>query len=206
MKPSQLHCNFVFPRDYEVDVLDRSALGVLLGLDDAAGKLHQFPANLEEGDRVGAFLRVSPKAGSSWVGFFALGFDSEKVASGIYSTPDPGVLCAVVGGYGYTVHAAHPDRWSRIEPQPILEARAVPELKLLLFTGFTAISALMADGERWVTERLSWEGLSILEIDVQGRCLHGMGWDAITDREVPFQVDLLTGGHTGGAGPAVRGR
>jgi hypothetical protein len=69
----------------------------------------------------------------------------------------------------------------------------------MLLVGFTTITALGADGQLWTTERLSWEGLSIRE--VQGNVLHGMGWDLMADKEVPFELDLLTGISKGGARP-----
>jgi len=38
------------------------------------------------------------------------------------------------------------------------------------------------------------EGVTIVEIS--GEKLHGTGWDAIADKEIPFVVDLKTGQHT----------
>jgi len=70
---------------------------------------------------------------------------------------------------------------------------------LLLFAGFTSITALGNSGIEWTTDRLTWEGLTITAID-DGK-LHGRGWDALADKEVPFVVDLKTGKHTGGARP-----
>ncbi len=54
-------------------------------------------------------------------------------------------------------------------------------------------------GLAWTSERLSWEGISITEISGQKLC--GLGWDALTDKQVSFEVDLRTGRHTGGARP-----
>ena len=70
---------------------------------------------------------------------------------------------------------------------------------LLLFAGFTSIVAVGSLGIAWTTERLTWEGLTISAID--GDKLLGHGWDALADKEVPFEVDLKTGKHTGGARP-----
>ncbi len=80
----------------------------------------------------------------------------------------------------------------------MVELRALHELQLLLFTGFTTITALGRSGLAWTTKRLSWEGVTISEIS--GEKLQGLGWDAIADKEIPFVVDLTTGQHTGGAG------
>jgi hypothetical protein len=56
-----------------------------------------------------------------------------------------------------------------------------------------------SSGIAWTTERLTWEGLTI--VDIKGDKLLGRGWDALADKEVPFEVDLRTGKHTGGAKP-----
>ena len=165
--------HYVFPHNYEVKMLESHPLV------DPVEKLYQFPAKLEEGDRTGAYLRVFPQASEAWIGFFALGFDSAKVASGIYSCPDADALCAVVGGYAYVVNARHPQRWMQIEQRPVVEVRPVPELGLLLFVGFTSITGLGKSSRMWTTERLSWEGVSIT--DIEGTTLRGLGWDMVTD-------------------------
>lgn len=183
-----------FPHNYEVKLLESYSLV------HPAEKLHQFPAQIEEGDCTGIYLRVVPKSFPAWIGFFALGFESEQVARGVFSCPDPDWLCVVAGGYAYAVDTAQPGCWIQIEQRPVVEVRPIPELKLLLFTGFSSITALGESQCLWTTERLSWEGVSIVEI--RGAILHGMGWDAITDKEVPFEVDLLTGKSKGGARPS----
>jgi hypothetical protein len=74
---------------------------------------------------------------------------------------------------------------------------------LLLFVGHQALLAWGARGEAWQTRRLSSEGLRITE--VRGDELHGFGWDLITDREVPFMVDLRTGDtFQAGSGESMR--
>lgn len=188
----------VFPRNYEIQPLESYSLL------HPAETLYQYPAQLEEGDRAGDYMRVTPGNSRTWIGFFAAGFDSADVASGIYSCPDPDSLCVLAGGYGYIVSAPNPDHWTQIKQRPVVQVRAIPELKLLLFVGFTGITGLAQQNQLWTTDRLSWEGISISKID--GTLLHGMGWDAVTDKEVPFQVDLLTGKSTGGARPAAGSR
>lgn len=184
---------FVFPHRYEVKVLDSYALAHPLE------KLHHFPAELEEGDRSGVYLRVVPEGGPPWIGFFALGFDAPQVAHGIFACPDGVSLCVAAGGYAYIVHAADPQKWEQVDQRPVVEVRPLPEQKLLLFTGFTTITAYGESGRLWTTGKLSWEGLSITE--VSGTTLRGTGWDALKDKDLAFEVDLLTGRSTGGARP-----
>jgi hypothetical protein len=185
--------DFTFPRNYEVRMLE--AAPPVHPIE----QLYHYPVELEEGDRSGAYLRVTPQGGPAWIGFFALGFDSDQVVSALCSTPDPGQFCVVVGGYAYLVKAANPGEWLRVEQRPVVDLRALLQEGVLLFVGFTSITAVGSSGIAWTTERLSWEGLTITEID--GDKLLGHGWDALADKEVPFEVDLKTGKHTGGARP-----
>jgi hypothetical protein len=185
--------DFTFPHHYEVKLLS-TAPPV-----HPVEKVHHYPMELEEGDRAGAYVRVAPSTGAPWTAFFALGFDSPQVVNAICSCPDPDSLCAVVGGYAYVVYAADPAQWFRVEQRPVVDLRALARQGLLLFTGFTSISAVGREGLQWTTGRLSWEGVSITGI-ADDR-LTGLGWDAMSDKEVAFEVDLLNGKHTGGARP-----
>jgi len=185
--------DFTFPRNYEVRILE-AAPPV-----HPVEKLYHYPVEFEEGDRSGAYVRVTPRSGPVWVGFFALGFDSDQVVNQVCSTPDPDSFCVVVGGYAYVVKASDPAQWLRVEQRPVVDLRVVSQQDLLVFVGFTSITALGSSGIAWTTDRLTWEGLTIKEI--KGDKLHGHGWDALADKEVPFAVNLKTGKHTGGARP-----
>jgi hypothetical protein len=185
--------DFTFPRNYEIRILE--AAPPVHPIE----KLYHYPVELEEGDRSGAYVRVTPQSGPAWVGFFALGFDSDQVVNQVCSTPDPDSFCVVVGGYAYVVKATDPALWLRVEQKPVVDMRVLSPQGLLLFAGFTSIAAMASTGVVWTTERLTWEGLTIKEI--KGDTLYGFGWDALADREVPFAVDLKTGNHTGGAKP-----
>jgi hypothetical protein len=197
MKPP-FRLEFAFPRNYEAKVL-----GSLPPVHPVE-RLHHYPVELEEGDRTGAYLRFEPKRGQAWYGFFALGFESDRMIHAAYSCPDPDSVCVVVGGYAYVVKTTYPSNWFQVEQRPVVEIRALAEFNLLLFAGFTTITALGRDGLAWTSERLSWEGISITGI--KGAKLHGLAWDAVTDKEVPFEVDLQTGQSTGGARPGLPSR
>jgi hypothetical protein len=192
MKP-HFRLDFTFPRNYEAKILEVAP--PIHPLE----KLHHYPVELEEGDRAGVYVRVVPRQGQAWAGFFALGFDSNQVVSAVASCPDPDSLCVVTGGYAYVLKATDPAQWFRVEQRPVVDLRALPAQGILLFTGFTTMTAVGRSGIAWTSERLSWEGISITEIS--GDKLRGLGWDALADKEVPFEVDLRTGESTGGARP-----
>jgi hypothetical protein len=182
-----------FPRNYQISLLDSAPLVHPLEA------VYHFPVELEEGDRAGAYLRVVPQGGPAWSGFFVLGFNSEQVVNAISACPDPDSVCVSVGGYAYVVNVTDPTNWFQVEQRPVVDLRVAAEAELLLLTGFTSLTAVGKTGIAWQSEQLSWEGLRITR--VEGGKLHGFGWDVISDQEVPFDVDLKTGKHTGGAGP-----
>jgi hypothetical protein len=144
-------------------------------------------------------VRVNPDGGQEWVGVFACGFDSNKVASGLYAHPDPNRICVVAAGYGYIVIARDPRLYERVIAQPVVAVYPAREAGLLLFTDFTNISAYGPEGIVWRTDRLTWEGLRVTS--VTATTVHGFGWDMPRDKEVEFTVDLKTGEHAGGAAP-----
>ena len=187
--------DFTFARDYEIKVLE-SAPPV-----HPVEKLYHFPVELEEGDRTGVHIRVAPKTGAAWFGFFASGFDSPHVMNAVCSCPDPDSFCVAAGGYAYVVKARDPGQWFQVEQRPVVELRTVTERQLLLFEGFTSITAVGPSGIVWNSDRLSWEGLRIT--DIRDGVLRGFGWDALTDKEAAFELDLRTGKHTGGTAPGV---
>lgn len=194
MKP-HFRFDFTFPRNYEVKVLEAPPPV------HPVEKLHHYPVELEEGDRAGAYVRVTPGGGAAWSGFFALGFDSSQVLNAVLSCPDPDSVCVVAGGYAYVVKAGDPAQWLQIEQRPVAEIRSLAELGLTVFIGFTSITALSAGEIAWTTDRLSWEGIRVTRL--ADAALEGFAWDALTDREAPFTVDLKTGKHTGGARPST---
>jgi hypothetical protein len=121
----------------------------------------------------------------------ALGFRDPAVPTGLWATPNPDEICAVSGGYAYIIDTTAPERFTMIPYRPVLEIRPVPEQGLLLFVGHHSILAWGASGQAWQSERLTSEGLTIASI--KGHLLHGQGWDMMTDKEIPFALDLRTG-------------
>jgi hypothetical protein len=151
-----------------------------------------YPRDAEEVER-GA-LEVLIRSADELQPFLAtcaLGFRDPAVPTGLWSCPNPDELCAVSGGYAYIIEVTQPDHFVMIPYRPILEIRAVPDHNLLLFIGHHSILAWGANGQAWQSEKLSSEGLTLEEVG--GPALHGMGWDLMTDKEIPFALDLKTG-------------
>jgi hypothetical protein len=104
----------------------------------------------------------------------------------------------VAGGYAYVVDTCDPQRFTHLAMRPVLEVRPLVEQNLLLLAGHHGLVAWGRQGQAWESPRLSSEGLRLG--DVRGGELHGFGWDLLTDRDIPFAVDLRTGERIGKAG------
>ena len=146
-------------------------------------------------------LQVKPQTGGTFLATCALGFTSPSMPTGIFACPNPDELCAVAGGYAYLVNTLHPERCTQVPLKPVVEVHTLEANRLLLFVGFHSLVAWGTDGLAWQTGKLSWEGLRLAEIT--NTEVQGFGWDLMTDREIPFTVDLRTGHHTGGAGSST---
>ena len=141
-------------------------------------------------------LLVHPAIDGTFLATCALGFTNPAMPTGVFACPNPHQMCAVAGGYAYVIDTAHPAHCTHIALKPVVEIRALVAPGLLLFVGFHSIVAWGRNGIAWESARLSWEGVRITSID--GNMLHGAGWNMVTDREVAFSLDLVTGQHQGG--------
>lgn len=174
-----------------------------------------YPAAAEEVERGALEVLVRPKGPAGVQPFLAtcaLGFRDAAAPTGLWAMPHPDWLCAVSGGYPYLIDVTEPSRFVFLRYRPVLQVlryspeESTPALKttssdteatssssvgLLLFAGHYSVLAWGRDGETWESDRLSWEGLTNLRI--AGSILQGEGWDLVTDREIPFAIDLRTG-------------
>jgi len=141
-------------------------------------------------------LLVHPRRGGTFLATCALGFTDPAMPTGVFACPNTLQMCAVAGGYAYVIDTAQPEHSTHISLKPVVEVRSLVMQDLLLFAGFHSMLAWGRNGLAWESGRLSWEGIRIVSID--GDVLHGMGWNLLTDREVGFSLDLLTGRHQGG--------
>jgi hypothetical protein len=151
-----------------------------------------YPREAEEVERGALEVMIHPDAPDAqpFLATCALGFRDPAAPTGLWSTPEPGKICAVAGGYAYLIDTT-PDRFTMIPYRPVLEVRAVVAEAVLLFVGHHSILAWGANGQVWESAKLSDEGVYIAGID--GGVLRGKGWEMMSDREKPFALDLRTG-------------
>jgi hypothetical protein len=141
-------------------------------------------------------LMVHPASGGTFLATCALGFTNPTMPTGVFACPNPQEMCALAGGYAYIVDTTQPEHCIHVAMKPVVEVRPLVMQGLLLFVGFHSMVAWGVRGIAWEAARLSWEGVRITGIEAN--TLHGIGWNLLTDREVAFEIDLLTGHHQGG--------
>lgn len=161
-----------------------------------------YPQDVEDVERGALEVLVRTPFGAAFLATFALGFADPSVAGGIWGCPDPDQLCAVSGGYAYVVDTRDPGRFTHLAVRPSFEIQALVEHQLLLFVGSRELMAWGREGQAWQSPRLSAEGLRIAEI--RGHELYGFGWDVMSDREIPFILDLHTGQRRGPQSSSAR--
>ena len=137
-----------------------------------------------------------PAAGGNFLATCALGFRDPSLPTGIFACPRANDLLAVAGGYAYLIDTLAPEHCLHLPLRPVTQILPAPTAAMILLAGFHNVLAIDANGLRWQSARLSWDGITLTHVDADH--LHGTGWNLHTDREVPFTVDLLTGAHTGG--------
>lgn len=176
-----------FARNYECDLLD----------EIPGGERFYYPGASTQGGSDGPIVRVTPYTGAAWVGVFAYGKNSpSEGATGLFTFPDPDVLCVVALGDGYLVRADAPTDWKAIEVYPICAVLPIANREIIVFASHTQMTALGASGVVWETKRLTWSEMKILA--VTGDSIDGETWDIRSEENITFRVNLATGEHTGG--------
>jgi hypothetical protein len=141
-------------------------------------------------------LDIKPANAANFLATCALGFRDRTLPTGIFACPRADDLLALAGGYAYLIDTQAPDRCLHLPLRPATQVLPAPAAGLILLAGFHDVLALDANGIRWQSARLSWEGVTMAHTDATH--LHGTGWNMHTDREAPFTIDLTTGAHQGG--------
>jgi hypothetical protein len=160
----------------------------------------RIPGEEDAMERGALLLDVKPSNGANFLATCALGFRDPSLPTGVFACPRPDDLLAVAGGYAYLIDTLAPERCLHLPSRPVVQILSAPAFgghaSLILLAGFHHIIAVDANGLRWQSARLSWEGVTMTE--VRDGHLHGTGWNMRTDREVPFSIDLAAGVHEGG--------
>ena len=181
--------NSIFPASFRVRVLDE--------LPQPERYPHYYyPGARRNGGGDGVLIEVVPENGQPWIGTFAFGQVVRTGLSGVYTTPDPDLLCVVSNGDGELVSAAKPERAETVRCYPVTDVRLIKAQQLIVFASFTDLVAYGASGVKWRTKRLTWDNMKITE--VTDEIIRGEFWDIRNETKAEFIVDLATGTHQGG--------
>jgi hypothetical protein len=152
-----------------------------------------YPREAEEAEQGALEVLIRPGAigTQTFLATCALGFRDQTARTGLWSTPDPKIICAVAGGYAYLIDTTAPVRFNMIPYRPVMQIVPLVAEKLLLFAGHRAILAWGHDGQAWESAKLSDEGLTIL--GVEGGVVRGKGWELVSDRETVFALEVHSG-------------
>lgn len=95
------------------------------------------------------------------------------------------------------VRVDRPGEPQQLDVGPVVSIRPLPERGLALAASWTHVAGYGAEGLRWVSGRISWDGLGIDEIE--GNDAVGWAWDPVTEQSKPFRLQLESGRHEGGS-------
>ena len=169
-------------------------------LDELPGEVRRhyyYPGGTTKGGRDGLIVQVRPRSSDPWIGTFAFGNLSPKGKNGLYTWPDPQMLCVVSQGQGYLVRVDEPTNYEMIKVDPVLDVVPVAARKIVVFANHTELIAYGKSGPVWVTDRLSWEGIKLTRVTADH--IEGEVWDPRIEANVGFKVDLSNGRHEGGS-------
>lgn len=138
----------------------------------------------------GPLCMISPTGRAAWMASFKFGYPSPLALSGIFSTPNPEILCVVAGGFGYWVDVVQQTK-SDIKCFPVRQVRVFENPDLLVFADYTRLAAYDDNGLKWRTDRLVLGDLFIVDQDISTLICEGL--DAVAATTVQFKINLFSG-------------
>jgi len=165
----------------------------LVGLPATGPWPEQFSATDRGTHREGFAVEFNPGTSSSWVGNFQRGLTHYDAA---ILHPDGKSVIVIAGGQGYLVNPK--DR--RLEGLVGGQLESAMSLsKIVVISNGLWLEGHGETGMRWRSRRISWDGIWDLR-EHDGK-LSGKCWDAVTDGEASFSIDIRTGELEGGVYP-----
>lgn len=140
-------------------------------------------------------MEFYPGTTSSWVGNFQRSIGTYDA---VISYPNDRFVLVIAGGEGYLIDPKD-RRLVEIHFGKLENAITLSDTKTLIVSDGQWLAGHGERGFLWRSRRVSWDGVWDLRED-NGR-LHGKCWDALTDTEGSFSVDIQTGEVVGGTYP-----
>lgn len=155
-----------------------------------------YPGGQTDGGKDGILVKVIPNHAKAWIGTFAKGNIASNSLNCILSWVNPDKICIVSLGTGFVVDINSPEKYDELDIDPIFYATSIPERELIIFAGYTYISAYNNEGLFWETERISFDDLQVTNVD--DSFITGTYFDIRNNDRSEFKVDLSNGKVTGG--------
>lgn len=155
----------------------------------------QFSSTGQGMHREGFVVEFLPDTEESWVGNFQPGLTGYSIA---ITHPDSRRVIVISGGEAYVVDP-RAKKVGEMFGGAIEFVASVPDIEALVFGNGLWFEIIRADGSRSATRRISWDGMTQLEVD--GSRLRGEAYDPLSESSVPFEVNVLDATHTGGSYP-----
>lgn len=173
-----------------------SRFRILPGLPGTGPEPIEFNARGERTCREGFVVEFNPDTPDAWVGNFV--HDRVTQFSDVCTHPNGDTIVVIARGEGFRIDPARRELVELLSCS--IEALVdVPSMHLLLFQSPCEIECHGPDGRRWVSNRISWDGMRGLT--VRGETLFGEAYDPTGGKVewVPFELNLRDGTHIGGS-------
>jgi hypothetical protein len=160
---------------------------VLPGLPGTGPLPEQFTATGRGTHSEGFVIRFYPDTSDSWVGNFQSG---DCGCNRVFAHPDDRTVVVIAGGQAYQVDPATRTCLKNFGGT-IVEILESSSRGVVVIASLTNLWLLDANGERWVSGRISVDG--IRQLRIEGESVAGEAYDPTFDRWYPFVVSLETG-------------
>lgn len=164
----------------------------LPGLPPYGPRAQSFPR--ADAFREGFVVEFVGNGGERWVGNFARFWDGGETS--VHTELGCRAVVVVAGGSGYLVDA-EARRLVREIGSDIKHIWFDRDLRAMIVSNGLWFEAFDAENFGWRSRRFSWDGIRNLK--QSGRTLTGKAFDPITDRWLPFSLNLATGDVEGGS-------
>lgn len=164
----------------------------LPGLPPYGARAQSFPR--PDAFSEGFVVEFTRDGRETWVGNFAKFWDGGETS--VHTELGSHAVLVVAGGSGYLVDAEE-RRLVREIGFDIQRVWFNDELQALIVSNGLWFEAFDAGKVVWRSRRFSWDGIQ--NVEQSGMTLTGEAFDPMTDRWLPFHLNLMTGDVQGGS-------
>lgn len=139
----------------------------------------------------GFVVEFTTRDGEAWIGNFSEGWG--KRPNSVQAELNGRSVVVAAGGIGYFVDV---EARKLIREFTVEDLRYLEGQRMFLVTNGLWFEAFDANGVRWQSRRISWDGMG--QFELSKATLRGEAYDPLSDEGGPFELDLQTGEVVGG--------